>query len=177
MSLKQRASLTGALLVRKGAAIPVQLVQQALADEQGKSIPQHLVPRALRPLSLVRPTTLRAVDSPATFDEPSAAPAAPGSTAAPLLAGGGGGMAPPPDRAKLSLRVDRSRHLRVKLVAAHLRLRVQDILTAALDSYLNRVSPDVSAGKCACVTPPEDAQKTQGSTSPTPSCDGGPRVA
>ena len=53
--------------------------------------------------------------------------------------------------AKLTLRLDRERHLRLKLVGAHSRRSVQEILTLALDEYLDRVVPEAFNGRCACL--------------------------
>lgn len=53
--------------------------------------------------------------------------------------------------AKLTLRLDRERHLRLKLVGAHSRRSVQEILTSALDEYLDRVVPEAFNGRCACL--------------------------
>ncbi len=56
-----------------------------------------------------------------------------------------------PNRVKLSLRLDRSQHLRLKLAAAHLFLSSQKILLTALDDYLSRAAPDIMGGNCACL--------------------------
>ena len=54
------------------------------------------------------------------------------------------------ETARLSLRVDRDRHLRLKLLAVHLQRSAQDILLEALDQHLNRIAPHFTPGKCAC---------------------------
>ena len=54
-------------------------------------------------------------------------------------------------RSRVSLRLDRERHLRLKLAAAHLHLSVQAILTAALDGYLETVADQLPMGSCACL--------------------------
>ncbi len=58
-----------------------------------------------------------------------------------------------PGRAKLTMRLDRERHFRLKLVAAHLNQSTQDVLSVALDSYLDQVAPAVinsaAAGRLA----------------------------
>ena len=56
------------------------------------------------------------------------------------------GSAPRRDQAgrvRVTMRVDSERHFRLKLVAAHLNQSTQDILTAALDAYLDQVAPAV----------------------------------
>ena len=55
------------------------------------------------------------------------------------------------DRIKLSLRLDRNAHLRLKLAAAHLRLSSQAILATALDEFLSRAAPEIMGGDCACL--------------------------
>ncbi len=58
-----------------------------------------------------------------------------------------------PDRhgkAKLSLRLEPVRHLRLKLAVAHLNRSAQQILIAALDRYLDEATPAVHDGGCAC---------------------------
>ena len=187
MKLKEAASLTGALLVRKGAAVPIQLVSQAMADEQGRalprqvlsqtltdeqghSLPPQLVSRALRPLALVRSSMQRPAQTLTVV------PGQPPDANLTVVTGGGGGIGGGNDRAKLSLRVDRRRHLRVKVAAAHLRVRIQDILTAALDSYLSRVTPDLSGGKCECLTPADSARTDSSAPSSKPSADAGPKA-
>ncbi len=59
--------------------------------------------------------------------------------------------AAPDPRTRLSLRLDPERHLKLKLSAAHLQQSLQDLLTAALDGYLEQVGPAVMNGKCLCL--------------------------
>jgi hypothetical protein len=54
-------------------------------------------------------------------------------------------------RTRISLRLDPDRHLKLKLSAAHLHKNLQDVLIAALDSYLDRIGPTVKDGSCACL--------------------------
>ncbi len=56
-----------------------------------------------------------------------------------------------PERVKLSLRLDGDRHLRLKLLSAHLRKSSQEILVSALDSYLANSSQEVERRHCACL--------------------------
>ena len=60
-----------------------------------------------------------------------------------------------PARVKMSLRLDPGRHLRLKLTAAHMRVSVQELLTNALDQYLNQVGPQVLGGDCRCANAPD----------------------
>ncbi len=67
-----------------------------------------------------------------------------------LVARGG----PPPTengRARVSVRLDRERHLKLKLTAAHLQSSLQDIFTDALDRYLEQIGPEVLRSDCACL--------------------------
>ncbi len=54
------------------------------------------------------------------------------------------------DRARVTLRLDATRHLRLKLAAAHLQQSLQDVLTDALDGHLDRVVPGLLGESCAC---------------------------
>jgi hypothetical protein len=57
----------------------------------------------------------------------------------------------PDTRARLTLRVDAEKYLRLKLVSAHRRRSLQHVLTEAVDYYLEDIAPTVSEGKCACL--------------------------
>jgi len=111
------ASLTSALLVRKGAAIPAGYAALTAAARVG---------RAMRPLD---------------------------ATAA------GAALSPkrqrserlPDPRTRISLRLDPDHYLKLKLSAAHLHQNLQEVLIAALDSYLERMGPTVKNGNCACL--------------------------
>lgn len=54
-------------------------------------------------------------------------------------------------RARVSLRLNEERHLRLRLTAAHMQTTLQDILTQALDNYLNQISPEVIRDDCLCL--------------------------
>lgn len=54
-------------------------------------------------------------------------------------------------RARVSVRLDRDRHLKLRLTAAHLDNSLQDVMTDALDRYLEQISPDVLRTDCACL--------------------------
>jgi hypothetical protein len=118
----EAASLTSALLVRKGAAVPAGYVSLA--------------------------TVVRGVRAPDTNE----------GTVTPI---GGAGLArasgsrrrrsETDSRARISLRLDDERHLKLKLTAAHLQKKLQDVVIAALDGYLDQVGPAVMNGNCACL--------------------------
>ena len=94
------ASLSGSLLVRKGAALPAKLV--AAQNGAGKR-------RAVQARG--------ALTASASGNKPA-------------------GTHPPEseERARITLRLDPDRHLKLKLAAAHLRRSSQQILVEALDS-------------------------------------------
>jgi hypothetical protein len=51
----------------------------------------------------------------------------------------------------VSVRLDRERHLKLKLTAAHLESSLQDVITDALDRYLEQLGPEVLRHDCACL--------------------------
>ena len=78
---------------------------------------------------------------------PTISPAMPGTRAV----GGLVASSPAAGRAKLTMRLDRERHFRLKLVAAHLKRSSQEVLTQALDAYLDQLAPAMMNGGCACL--------------------------
>jgi hypothetical protein len=54
-------------------------------------------------------------------------------------------------RARVSLRLDPHRHLRLKLLSAHNRTSLQETLIAALDAYLGDEAQSVNSGNCDCL--------------------------
>jgi len=68
------------------------------------------------------------------------------------LAGGrGGSTSTEGERSRVSVRLDRERHLKLKLTAAHLDSSLQDVMTDALDRYLEQLGPEVLRNDCACL--------------------------
>ena len=88
------------------------------------------------------------------------------SVAAPISAPAAfaGGDPPPPhgERARVSVRLDRDRHLKLKLAAAHLQGSLQDVITDALDQYLDQIGPEVLQGDCNCLSLPSAAAARDG---------------
>ena len=76
---------------------------------------------------------------------------APSPVAAVLAVAGGGPPSSGGERTRVSIRLDRGRHLKLKLTAAHLQSSLQDVITDALDRYLEQVGPEVLRGDCACL--------------------------
>ncbi len=126
------ASLSASLLARKGSALP----------------------------SVLSPSRILERGAPAQRNVANLFAAGNGRTARPrhdgdaerASRGGGGETAARTEaaRVKLSIRLDPERHLRLKLAAAHTGRRLQDIVVAALDRYLDDMSEIVQARGCDC---------------------------
>jgi hypothetical protein len=52
----------------------------------------------------------------------------------------------------MTFRLDEARHLRLRLAAAHLQRSRQDVLTEALDRFLDQISPEILSNNCVCLT-------------------------
>lgn len=147
--MKRPARLTGALLARKGNAAPAQATSpiylpftEAMAEEEsGQDI------------------TLLA-EAGAAHPHLAALPAAEGKAngSGNKERGLGGRGTKPTDvggsRAALTLRLDEERHLRLRVFSAHSKRSSQDILTQALDEYLERHSYDGNMRHCDCLHQP-----------------------
>ena len=130
MSAGPAASLSAALLVTKGNAQPSRGLAQPMSERLGfamRSI-NASVTRDHQPLEPVAPVTW---PGPPTFVPPP----------------------PPPDTAftRLTLRVDETQRLRLRLASAHLGKSRQVILIEALDHYFNRVLPAFLQDPCPCI--------------------------
>ena len=68
-----------------------------------------------------------------------------------MAGGSGGSTATEGERSRVSVRLDRERHLKLKLTAAHLDSSLQDVMTDALDRYLEQLGPEVLRNDCACL--------------------------
>lgn len=123
MNASEAASLTSALLVRKGAAVPAGYVSLAAA--------------------------VRGVRAPEANDSLVTTLTDAGKASGARRRRRGQSAADP--RARISLRLDDERHLKLKLTAAHLHKKLQDVVIAALDGYLDQVGPAVMNGNCACL--------------------------
>ncbi len=66
--------------------------------------------------------------------------------------------------ARLTLRLDERRHLRLKLTAAHLQQSLQAVLSEALDRYLDQVSPEMLSNNCVCLAVREPIRGDGGET-------------
>ena len=131
------ARLTAALLARKGYAVPSGYTVTPLASASRRPVAKAESPDSSdlpgrRAPSLGRAAKFRPASQPTQH----------------------------PDRARISLRLDNDRHLRLRLTAAHLERHLQDVLIEALDRYLDQVGPDVLKRKCACLEPERSRRKT-----------------
>jgi|GEM_PF-1144648 len=130
------AALTSSLLARKGSAAPADL---------------HLVP-------LKRPAVPRPVPV-APYADPGPADGVPAQTQGCCL-GAGAAEALRHEIAKLTLRLDKVRHLRLKLLAAHMQISLQDLLVRALDNYADQVAVEATRGQCTCLAQLEEAARS-----------------
>jgi hypothetical protein len=62
-------------------------------------------------------------------------------------------------RVRVSLRINDERHLRLRLTASHMQTTLQDILTQALDNYLDQLGPEVIRNNCLCLNADEPSTK------------------
>jgi len=63
-------------------------------------------------------------------------------------------------RKKLSLRLEPMRHFRLKLVSYHLGLTAQELMTRALDQYIDHVAPDLAQTTPLAVTATREPEHT-----------------
>jgi hypothetical protein len=124
------ASLSAALLVTKGNAQPSRGLAQPMTERPGFAMRSINTsdPRDHQPLDPVAPVTW---------------PGPPTLVPAPT----------PPDAAftRLTLRVDETQRLRLRLASAHLGKSRQVILIEALDHYFKRVLPAFLHDPCPCI--------------------------
>jgi hypothetical protein len=124
------ARLTSGLLARKGEARPSEGL-----DGPACTLVQPLPPGG----ALSRPASVRT---------PVVEILVPARSPAPALAGSGGAGAA--DRVNLTVRIDRTLHTRLRVLAARQQRTNQDIVEGALEAYLN-----VFGAGCACVRDPK----------------------
>ena len=134
------APLSGSLLVRKGAAAPADL---------------SLIPAARRHTARVQamePSLSPAGDPNASKTNgrrPKVEKTADDRSSRCVQATAG-------PTAKFTLRLDRERHLRLKLLAAHLHLSAQELLVEALDAYFDQRIPEAISNNCSCLAQLEE---------------------
>lgn len=130
MSATPAASLSAALLVTKGNAQPSRGLAQPMTERLGFA--------------------MRGIDTRDTHEGGPTEPVAPVTwPGAPAFVP----PPPPPDMAftRLTLRVDETQRLRLRLASAHLGKSRQVILIEALDHYFKRVLPAFLHEPCPCI--------------------------
>ena len=134
MSALKPASLTSALLTRKGmaspSAAPASRANMVESMQGQRPLPAETPPSSATP----EPTPLRANLSDRTGPKKSERKAGESRPTAPRSA---------EKRVRVSLRLDVDRHLRMKLVATHLSRTMQSVFTQAIDEYFERHNPDM----------------------------------
>lgn len=153
------AQLDAGLLVRKGAALPAgyrAAAAAAIAPVPTRSSVETTAPTPA-PTQQAAPaaTTPSAAQTSQQAPKPAAknADAGRATDKAPQKRTGSDrpGSNRPGERARISIRLDHDRHLRLRIAAAHLDRSLQDIMTDALDRYLDEAAPDVAGGNCECL--------------------------
>lgn len=156
--MKSVARLTGSLLARKGFAAPSQ---EGVVHTLNHGLPHAVLPSAP---TLVTPPSPAA---PGPEAAPAAAPEAVGEAvhkeavskpvgkttrkhAARPTPRPAGNPDPGP-RVAMTLRLDGERHLKLRVFSAHSNLSSQEILTAALDDYLERHTTEAGLSHCECL--------------------------
>jgi len=145
MSDRNAASLTGSLLVRKGAAAPSPLKRDAGFDAPAPS----------------RFTPTLAAESRQNAPSPVSLPAVPGKPAARAGKNGKRGSTPAAARTvspgddsseirRFTLRLSQNQHLRLRLASVHLGRSGQKLILEAVNEYLDRIAPELRDGNCAC---------------------------
>jgi predicted HicB family RNase H-like nuclease len=129
--VKAAASLSSSLLLLKGRTNPTALVDQILGEvnaARAAGAPAELQRAEVPQLTRTRERAEANVVMP--WRGPVAEPRRP--------------VLENVSRKKLSLRLDRVRHFRLKLVAFHLGISAQEFLTRALESYIEQVAPEMA---------------------------------
>jgi hypothetical protein len=148
MSNRNAASLTGSLLVRKGAAAPSPLKREARVLDGGAGYdapsPGRFTPTLAPKPS---PVALRAANG-----KPAAAAKKNGkhrpAPASARSASSGDGSS---HVRRFTLRLSRDQHLRLRIASVHLGRSGQKLILEAVNEYLDRIAPELRDGNCACI--------------------------
>jgi hypothetical protein len=129
VSTAPAASLSAALLVTKGNAQPSRGLAQPMTERLGFAM-RGIATRDTRDSQTIEPVAPVTWPGPPTFVPP-----------------------PLPDTAfsRLTLRVDETQRLRLRLASAHLGKSRQVILIEALEHYFKRVLPAFLHDSCPCI--------------------------
>lgn len=142
--MKSVARLTGSLLARKGFAAPAQnVIPDSMMYSQHHVMAQPAVTPQNKP-GLVA-TRLAAIREQAERPSASVSCRKSGADACPAPDGGEG------KRVAMTLRLDSKRHFKLRVLAAHSHMSSQEILTQALDDYLERNADQPGLSKCDCL--------------------------
>jgi predicted transcriptional regulator len=132
MSALKPASLTSALLTRKGmaspSAVPASRANMVESMPSQPPLPTETPPSPATP----EPTPLRANPPDRIRPKQKAGESVPTARRS------------AEKRVRVSLRLDVDRHLRLKLVATHLNRTMQSVFVQAIDEYFERHTPDMS---------------------------------
>jgi hypothetical protein len=124
MSALKPASLTSALLTRKGYAAPAGVAERDKL-RRGNALEAPRWRPAPEPAPVVRIAAPTPVAKPRRLNRDS--------------------------RSRVSLRLEEDRHLRLRLTAAHKNTTMQEVMMLALDSYLVECKQVLMGGSCACL--------------------------
>jgi hypothetical protein len=177
MSHAKVASLTSSLLAPKGRAAPAALVDQVLGESRAvrgdAQFPDHS--SRWQPVEAGRPREAAAHET--AHGTNHSGGHAGGGVVLPLPTAlvdeerHGGDLA---HRKKLSLRLEPMRHFRLKLVSYHLGISAQELLTRALDRYIDAVAPELAqtlplagVGLVGLATHPEGAGHAEFAAEPS----------
>lgn len=145
--MKSVARLTGSLLARKGFAAPAQnIIPDSMMHSQHHVMAHPAVTPQDKP-GLVA-TRLAAIREQATgSSKPTSCTkgGAEGCRVADNDSAGDG------KRVAMTLRLDSRRHLKLRVLAAHVHMSSQEILTVALDEYLERNADKPGLRNCDCL--------------------------
>lgn len=131
--MKPAAQLTSNLLARKGAAAPVDISSANASAAKAPAGSWNNVASARPAKKSAAPPTVNPI--------PTALPdhAKPHEDHS--------------DRVAMTLRLDPQQHRRLRLVSVHSHLSAREIMTAALDIYLDHLQEKFDIAPCACLKP------------------------
>lgn len=137
--MKQSAQLTGSLLARKGFALP-----SGAYSSLGKIDPPGFEPTALARSSDSSPEMLH----PVVPQPPKGRHRGNCKTHASKCLDD---AAHETGQVAMTLRLDPKRHKRLRLISVHSQRSARDILTSALDSYLDQIEAGMETASCECL--------------------------
>lgn len=145
MSNRNAASLTGSLLVRKGAAAPSPFRHESGSDAPSRS--------RFKPKLAPSPVTLRAAnDKLARAAKGNGKPRGPRAKTPVEPARDGSSHV-----RRFTLRLSPDQHLKLRLASVHLGRSGQKLVLEAVNEYLERIAPELRDGDCACILDGVDA--------------------